>query len=86
MNRPVAGEVTGFVLAGRVIGTGARWITGGTALYPALRQVAERYSVNIMVLHLSAVRLGLPDPLRYRRSPKPRYAVELRAHARYPWR
>ncbi|WFE66123.1 MBL fold metallo-hydrolase [Micromonospora sp. WMMD714] len=65
LSRPVAGEVTGFVLRWPGQRHGALWFTGDTVLYRGVRQVAERFTVGTMVLHLGAVRFGLTGPLRY---------------------
>ncbi|RKN51178.1 MBL fold metallo-hydrolase [Micromonospora endolithica] len=65
LSRPVAGEVTGFVLRWPGQRYGALWITGDTVVHPGVRQVADRFTVGTMVLHLGAVRFGLTGPLRY---------------------
>ncbi|MFB9317476.1 MBL fold metallo-hydrolase [Cryptosporangium minutisporangium] len=65
LSRPVAGEVTGFVLLWPGQQHGPLWITGDTVLYSGVRQVAERFSIGTMVLHLGAVKFGLTGPLRY---------------------
>ncbi|MDG4767044.1 MBL fold metallo-hydrolase [Solwaraspora sp. WMMD406] len=65
LSRPVAGEVTGFALRWPGQRYGVLWITGDTVLYPGVRQVAQRFPIGTMVLHLGAVRFGLTGPLRY---------------------
>jgi len=65
LSRPVAGEVTGFVLRWAGQQHGPLWITGDTVLCPGVRQVADRFAVGTMVLHLGAVRFGLTGPVRY---------------------
>ncbi|GAB3838032.1 MBL fold metallo-hydrolase [Micromonospora andamanensis] len=65
LSRRIVGEVTGFVL--RWVGQrhGPLWITGDTVLYDGVRQVADRFGIGTVVLHLGAVRFGLTGPLRY---------------------
>jgi L-ascorbate metabolism protein UlaG (beta-lactamase superfamily) len=41
------------------------WISGDTVLSDGVRQVAERLTVDIAVLHLGAVRFGITGPVRY---------------------
>jgi L-ascorbate metabolism protein UlaG (beta-lactamase superfamily) len=41
------------------------WMSGDTVLYDGVRQVAERLTVDIAVLHLDAVRFGITGPVRY---------------------
>ena len=41
------------------------WISGDTVLYDGVRQVTERLTVDIAVLHLGAVRFGITGPVRY---------------------
>ncbi|GIJ80176.1 L-ascorbate metabolism protein UlaG, beta-lactamase superfamily [Micromonospora phaseoli] len=65
LSRPVAGEVTGFVLRWEGQRHGRLWITGDTVLYPGVRQVADRFAIGTMVLHLGAVQFGLTGPLRF---------------------
>jgi L-ascorbate metabolism protein UlaG (beta-lactamase superfamily) len=65
LSRPVAGEVTGFVLRWTGQQHGPLWITGDTVLYPGVREVADRFTIGTTVLHLGAVRFGLTGPLRY---------------------
>ncbi|TCC00161.1 MBL fold metallo-hydrolase [Micromonospora zingiberis] len=65
LSRPVAGEVTGFALRWAGQRYGALWITGDTVLYDGVRQVADRFDVGTMVLHLGAVQFGQTGPLRY---------------------
>ncbi|WP_212986254.1 MBL fold metallo-hydrolase [Actinoplanes auranticolor] len=65
LSRPVAGEVTGFVLRWAGQQHGPLWITGDTVLYPGVREVAGRFAIGTTVLHLGAVKFGLTGPLRY---------------------
>ncbi|MEU8230567.1 MBL fold metallo-hydrolase [Actinoplanes sp. NPDC048967] len=65
LSRPVAGEVTGFVLRWAGQQYGPLWITGDTVLCPGVREVADRFAIGTTVLHLGAVKFGLTGPLRY---------------------
>ncbi|GAA0222544.1 MBL fold metallo-hydrolase [Cryptosporangium japonicum] len=65
LSRPIAGEVTGFVLRWDGQRHGPVWITGDTVLYPGVRHVAERFTIGTTVLHLGAVKFGLTGPLHY---------------------
>jgi L-ascorbate metabolism protein UlaG (beta-lactamase superfamily) len=65
LSRPIAGEVTGFVLRWDGQRHGPLWITGDTVLYDGLRRVADRFAIGTTVLHLGAVTFGLTGPLRY---------------------
>jgi L-ascorbate metabolism protein UlaG (beta-lactamase superfamily) len=64
-SRPVAGAVTGFALRWAGQRHGALWVTGDTVLYAAVRQVADRMPVDLMLLHLGAVRFPVTGPVRY---------------------
>ncbi len=65
LSRPVVGEVTGFVLRWAGQRHGPLWITGDTVLYDGVRQVADRFGIGTVVLHLGAVRFGRTGALRY---------------------
>ncbi len=65
LSRPIAGPVVGFALRWRTQEHGVFWITGDTVLFPGLRQVPRRMTVDTMVLHLGAVRFPLTGPLHY---------------------
>jgi L-ascorbate metabolism protein UlaG (beta-lactamase superfamily) len=65
LSRPVAGAVVGFALtvAGQ---SGTRlWMTGDTVLHRPLREVAARLDVDVLLMHLGAVRFPQTGPLRY---------------------
>lgn len=74
LSRPIAGEVVGFALQWEGDARTA-WISGDTVLYDGVREVAERLTVDVAVLHLGSVRFGLTGPLRY--SMSGRDAIEL---------
>jgi L-ascorbate metabolism protein UlaG (beta-lactamase superfamily) len=65
LSRPIAGDVIGFALGWGGQEHGVLWISGDTVLYDGVRQVAERLTVDIAVLHLGAVRSGVTGPVRY---------------------
>lgn len=64
-SRPVAGKVIGFALtlAGR--DGAALWMSGDTVLYDGVREVADRLSVDVALIHLGGVRFGFTGPVRY---------------------
>jgi L-ascorbate metabolism protein UlaG (beta-lactamase superfamily) len=65
LSRPITGEVTGFAMEWEGQQHGALWITGDTVLYGGVRQVADRFDIGTMLLHLGAVQFGITGPLRY---------------------
>jgi L-ascorbate metabolism protein UlaG (beta-lactamase superfamily) len=65
LSRPVAGAVIGFALA---LGDATRvavWMTGDTVLHGPVRQLSDELQVDVMLMHLGAVRFPLTGPLRY---------------------
>lgn len=62
---PLVGPSTGFAV--RVPGAArhAVWVTGDSVLYGGLRAAADRLDVDVVVLHLGAVRFGVTGPFRY---------------------
>jgi L-ascorbate metabolism protein UlaG (beta-lactamase superfamily) len=60
--RFVFGDVVGFLLRweGRSL-----WISGDTVLYDGVREVGERASVDVALLHLGCVRFPVTGPLHY---------------------
>jgi len=64
-SRPIVGDVIGFAV--RVVGeeTTAVWISGDSVLYRGLRQVAEKLTVDVAVLHLGGVQFGITGGIRY---------------------
>ncbi|MDG9672503.1 MBL fold metallo-hydrolase [Micromonospora sp. DH14] len=65
LSRPIAGPVIGFALRWPTQQNGVFWITGDTVLFPGLRQVPRRLTVDTVLLHLGAVRFPLTGPLHY---------------------
>jgi L-ascorbate metabolism protein UlaG (beta-lactamase superfamily) len=64
LSRPVAGEVVGFALEWDG-DPSVVWLSGDTVLYHGVREVAQRFDVDVAVLHLGAVRFPITGPLRY---------------------
>jgi L-ascorbate metabolism protein UlaG (beta-lactamase superfamily) len=75
LSRPVVGDVIGFALGWDGQEHGVLWISGDTALYEGVRQVADRLRVGIALLHLGGVRFPVSGPVRYTMTG--REAVEL---------
>lgn len=63
---PITGPVIGFVLEWEGQENGALWVTGDTVFFPKLREVAVRFDMGSIVIHLGAARFAyLSGPLRY---------------------
>ncbi len=65
LSRPIVGQVVGFALEWDGQDAGAVWITGDTVLYDGVREVAERLSVDVLVLHLGEVQFPITGPVKY---------------------
>lgn len=67
LSRPFAGAVVGFSLGFDGATHGAVWMTGDTVLHRPLRRLVtdDAFSVDVILLHLGAVRFPLTGPLRY---------------------
>ncbi|PZG00793.1 MBL fold metallo-hydrolase [Micromonospora endophytica] len=65
LSRPIVGQVIGFALAWAGQQHGVLWITGDTVLYPGVRQVPRRMTVDTVLLHLGAVRFPISGGLHY---------------------
>ncbi|MBX7266289.1 MBL fold metallo-hydrolase [Micromonospora sp. Llam7] len=65
LSRPIAGQVIGFALHWPGQEHGALWVTGDTVLYPAVRDVPRRLTVDTVLLHLGAVRFPITGRLHY---------------------
>jgi L-ascorbate metabolism protein UlaG (beta-lactamase superfamily) len=65
LSRPIVGHVIGFALQWPGQEHGVLWITGDTVLYPALREVPRRMTVDTVLLHLGAVRFPITGRLHY---------------------
>jgi len=65
LSKPVAGSVIGFALSlGDHMRT-AVWMTGDTVLHRPVRRLARELRVDVLLLHLGAVRFPITGPLRY---------------------
>ena len=63
---PITGPVVGFVLEWAGQQHGALWVTGDTVLYGGLREVASRFDIGTVLMHLGSVRFRyLSGWLRY---------------------
>jgi L-ascorbate metabolism protein UlaG (beta-lactamase superfamily) len=65
LSRPVAGSVIGFALSLGADTDTAVWMTGDTVLHGPVRRLAEKLRVDVMLIHLGAVRFPLTGALRY---------------------
>ncbi|MBL7502182.1 MBL fold metallo-hydrolase [Frankia sp. CNm7] len=63
--RPIVGDVVGFALRWDGQRHGVLWISGDTVLYGGVRQVADRLTVGLALVHLGGVRFPVTGPLRY---------------------
>jgi L-ascorbate metabolism protein UlaG (beta-lactamase superfamily) len=62
----ISGPVVGFLLRGDALPRGALYITGDTVLFDGVREVARRTSIDVLVVHVGAVRFPwLTGPARY---------------------
>lgn len=64
LSRPVTGAVTGFVIESDRL-PGPVYISGDTVMYRGVGQVAERFDVDVAVLHLGGVTFPNTGPVRY---------------------
>ena len=53
-SRPITGDVIGFALRWDGQHNGALWMSGDTVLYDGVRDVADRFDVGTVLLHLGA--------------------------------
>jgi L-ascorbate metabolism protein UlaG (beta-lactamase superfamily) len=65
LSRPIVGDVVGFALVGDALPEGAWWITGDTVLYDRVLAVANRFSIELAIVHLGGVRFPITGPLHY---------------------
>lgn len=65
LSRPIVGDVIGFALRTPPEPTVAVWLSGDTVLYDGVRSVAQRFDVDVAVVHLGGVRFPVTGPLRY---------------------
>jgi L-ascorbate metabolism protein UlaG (beta-lactamase superfamily) len=75
LSQPLVGDVIGFALRVEGEGEGVIWISGDTVLYPGVREVADRFEVDVGLLHLGGVQFPVTGPLRYTLTAK--QAIEL---------
>jgi len=75
LSRPIVGPVVGFALAWEGQANGVLWLSGDTVLYDGVKEVADRLSVSVAVLHLGVVQFPITGPLKYTMSAQD--AIEL---------
>ena len=75
LSRPIAGYVIGFALRWDGQRNGVVWVSGDTVLYNGVRQVVDRFDVDVAIVHMGEVRFPITGPVRY--SMTARDAVEL---------
>jgi L-ascorbate metabolism protein UlaG (beta-lactamase superfamily) len=75
LSRPLAGYVIGFALRWDGQRNGVVWVSGDTVLYNGVRQVADRFDVDVAIVHMGGVKFPITGPVRY--SMTARDAVEL---------
>ena len=61
----LAGDVIGFALEWEGQQHGALWISGDTVMFPGVREVPQRLSISVLLLHLGGVHFGITGPIRY---------------------
>ena len=65
LSRPIVGHVIGLALEWTGQEHGAWWISGDTVLYDGVKEVAERFRIDVAVLHLGEVQFPITGPVRY---------------------
>ncbi len=65
LSGPITGPVIGFALEWAAQEHGALWVTGDTVLFPGVREVPRRLTVDTVLLHLGAVRFPVTGGLHY---------------------
>jgi L-ascorbate metabolism protein UlaG (beta-lactamase superfamily) len=75
LSRPIVGDVIGFALKWDGQEHGVLWISGDTVLYDGVRQVADRLTVGVALVHLGGVRFPVSGPLRYTMTAKEAVAL-----------
>lgn len=62
----VSGPATGFILESSSLPRGALYVTGDTRLFAGVRETAHRFPIDILVVHVGAVRFPyLSGPARF---------------------
>ncbi|WP_059016573.1 MBL fold metallo-hydrolase [Mycobacterium sp. M26] len=64
-SRPIAGKVIGFALHRDGDDAAALWMSGDSVLFDGLREVAQRFPVEVALLHLGGVRFWFTGPVRF---------------------
>ena len=75
LSHPIVGDVIGFALRWDGQEHGVMWISGDTVLYDGVREVANRFTVDVALLHLGAARFPQTGSIKYTMTA--RDAVEL---------
>lgn len=65
LSRPVAGPVIGFAVTVADNSRASVWMTGDTVLTRPVRRLARRLEVDVLLVHLGAVRFPITGALRY---------------------
>lgn len=65
LSRPIAGAVIGFALSLPDQSSTRLWMTGDTVLHGPLRHTARQLDIDVLLMHLGAVRFPQTGPLRY---------------------
>jgi L-ascorbate metabolism protein UlaG (beta-lactamase superfamily) len=65
LSRPIAGAVIGFALSLEDQRSARLWMTGDTVLHRPVQRVAELLDIDVLLMHLGAVRFPQTGPLRY---------------------
>jgi L-ascorbate metabolism protein UlaG (beta-lactamase superfamily) len=65
LSRPIVGDVIGFALHWDGQRNGVVWVSGDTVLHKGVREVADRFNVDIAILHLGEVQFPITGPVRY---------------------
>ncbi len=75
LSRPIVGKVVGFALRWDGRRNGVVWVSGDTVLYNGIRKIADRFDLDVAILHLGEVQFPITGPIRY--SMTARDAIEL---------
>jgi L-ascorbate metabolism protein UlaG (beta-lactamase superfamily) len=65
LSKPIVGDVIGFAIRWFAHQHRVLWISGDTVLYDGVREVAERLTVDIALLHVGGVKFPISGPLHY---------------------
>ena len=65
LSRPIAGAVIGFALSTQGENATRLWITGDTVLNRPVRRIAKQLDIDVLIIHLGAVKFAQTGPLRY---------------------